>query len=207
VTAEPNLMNAHTGHHDPKTAQEWHAVMAANRDVTWTSLLGRIYRTRAHDYRTYSTLYRQALSRIHAETDQALAHAADPQTDPQPGPRSDPRTGPRTERQQALADAVDRAIYTALTYRGPTRPLRAGDDHPDSDLDPTFSGWDLITLTHTGPDGQRRYTPDPALTETERKTQREAAHDATDHPGPTTTDRPDLPGRQSRVPDDAPPPF
>ena len=228
-TCEPNLQNLHTGHHDPKTKGEWTAVMAANRDVTWTSLLGRIYRTRAHDYRQYSTLYRQALDRVETAVSDALAAdraARDTaRAEGTAGSGVDGRGEPRQQapltRERALADAVDAAIYRALTYRGPAQVLRAGDDHPGTDTDPAYLGWDIIDLTHTGPAGRRRHGPDPDTARTEQQTQHDTApatRDAHTTAGNSntghSTDGQSTDGTDSSPqpatkpdPDDEPPPF
>lgn len=220
-TREGNLQNLHTGHHDPKTKGEWAAVMATNRDVTWTSLLGRIYRTRAHDYRQYSTLYRQAIDRVDQDARDALdadeqararARAEGSSTGTGLDGRGERREHPPLTRRRAMAEAVDAAVYRALTYRGPSRPLRAGDDHPEADTDPAFAGWDVIDLTHTGPRGRRRHGPDPEIAETERDAQRDAARSPGAHPGPSgpgpSDPGPSDPGTQHPgAPDDEPPPF
>ena len=226
-TRETNLQDLHTGHHDPKTKGEWTAVMDTDRDVTWTSLLGRIYRTRAHDYRQYSTLYRQALDRVetavsHAlAADQAARDAARAQCRPGNGlnGRGEPRQQTPLTRQQALADAVDAAIYRALTYRGPARTLRAGDDHPGTDTDPAYLGWDIIDLTHTGPAGRRRHGPDPDTAEAERDdhhatTPRHNPQPQSDQPQPDQPqpdqhehDQHEHDQHGTTTPDDEPPPF
>lgn len=218
-TTERNLQSLHTGHHDPKTQAEWTAVMDTNRDVTWTSLLGRIYRTRAHDYRQYSTLLRQAVDRVRAEADEALTAAAAAEAAARAEGRPtgggiDGRGERRTRRQpmtreRALADAADRAVYRALTYRGPARPLRGGDDYPDADTDPAFLGWDAVDLTHTGTHGRRRRGPQPDIASSERDAQREAAHPTTASTGDRRTSTDDGPTSADGGPgsaDDVPPP-
>ncbi len=52
-TCEPNLNAKHRPHHQLKTEQFWSSVMDSTRHVTWTTLFGKIYRTRPHDYRQY----------------------------------------------------------------------------------------------------------------------------------------------------------
>lgn len=86
-TSESNGQPLHTGHHDPKTAKDWDAHLAANRDVTWTTLLGRVYRTRAWDYRRYVT---------------ALTDAVDSVSRARP---------------EDLLDTLNREVYLALTHR------------------------------------------------------------------------------------------
>ncbi|GGK64829.1 hypothetical protein [Ornithinimicrobium pekingense] len=186
--------------------------MTPHRDVTWTSLLGRIYRTRAHDYRQYSTLFCDAVATVHDDVERALAddraaHArakAEGRTTRGIDGRGEPRDPAPLTRQAALSDAVDRAVYRALTYRGPARPLRSGDDDPECDTHPGFLGWDAVSLTHVRPDGRRRHGPDPATADAEREAQRAAGAGAgtgTGRPGAT-----DAAGWR-HAHDQAPPPF
>src|SRR5699024_5592220 len=104
ATAESNAQLLHTGHHEPKTAKDWDAHLAANRALTWTSLLGRISRTRTWDYRRYLTLLVDALDTVH-------------DTPP-----------------QDRADEINHQIYLALTHHDLTEPLNPGDDDPEPDL-------------------------------------------------------------------------
>ena len=90
-------LNTHTN----KAAQEW---LAANRDVEWTTLLGRIYQTRAWDYRRYVTLVVDAIDAV--------------------------RCAPVEE--QALE--LDRQVYLALTHRDLGEQLNVGDDDPYPDV-------------------------------------------------------------------------
>lgn len=55
-TSEANLNLKHPRHHQLKTEGFWSSVMDSTRDVTWTTLFGRVYRTRSHDYRQYDGL-------------------------------------------------------------------------------------------------------------------------------------------------------
>ncbi|GGK79079.1 HNH endonuclease signature motif containing protein [Ornithinimicrobium pekingense] len=222
-TSETNLQDLHSRHHDGKTHGGWEAVMAPNRDVTWTSLLGRIYRTRAHDYRQYSSLFRAAVERVHQDVEQALADDAAARARARAEGRIDDGLDGRGERRQrasmtrqvALADAVDRAVYRALTYRGAARPLRAGDDHPDTDTDPAFLGWDSLSLTHVTATGERRHGPNPDVVRDERDQQEAAAAagDATNPmgaAGPAAGERPQAATHDTgwrHRPDDEPPPF
>src|SRR5699024_8676743 len=88
LTRETNGQVLDTWHHDPKTAKAWDAVLHANRDVTWTTTLSRVYRTRVHDYRELVTLMVDALERV----------ATVPEDD--------------------VADQINREVYQALCYRG-----------------------------------------------------------------------------------------
>ncbi|AXH94802.1 HNH endonuclease [Ornithinimicrobium avium] len=198
-TSEVNLQDLHTGHHDPKTQGEWTAVMDANRDITWRSLLGRIYRTRSHDYRQYSTLLRQALDRVEQHTEELLAadararQAARDQGRPTSSTdaRGQTRASAPITREQALADAVDRAVYQALTHRPPARPLRGGEDFPDADTHPAYLGWDIVDLTHTRDDGRRRPGADPDTARAEREAQQAAQTDLDTRTRPTMGAGPD----------------
>ncbi|MCE0485260.1 HNH endonuclease signature motif containing protein [Ornithinimicrobium sediminis] len=53
VTSETNLNAKHGAHHQVKTAGWWTSEMDSTRTVTWTTLFGRVYRTRSHDHRQY----------------------------------------------------------------------------------------------------------------------------------------------------------
>ncbi|USQ78362.1 hypothetical protein NF556_11960 [Ornithinimicrobium faecis] len=95
-----------TPDHDLKTKKLWDAVIHANRDVTWTTLLGRIYTTKAHDYNQYTKLLTAATTQVH----EAIASGDDP------------------------AAAVDAAVYQALSYRPAGAKLEAEDDDDFSEL-------------------------------------------------------------------------
>lgn len=103
-TAETNLQLLDTALHDLKTVRLWDCVLEENRDVTWTTLLGRIYRTRAHDYRQYVTLLTESVAGVRVGSDYDL-------------------TG-----------AINRALYAALSHRAPGEPLQSEDDDVDVDL-------------------------------------------------------------------------
>ncbi|WP_256829853.1 HNH endonuclease signature motif containing protein, partial [Ornithinimicrobium faecis] len=92
--------------HDLKTKKLWDAVIHANRDVTWTTLLGRIYTTKAHDYRQYTKLLTAATDQV----EDAIASGTDP------------------------AAAVDAAVYQALSYRPSGATLEAEDDDDWSEV-------------------------------------------------------------------------
>ncbi|WP_256842364.1 HNH endonuclease signature motif containing protein [Ornithinimicrobium cryptoxanthini] len=138
-TCEANAMALSTTHHDKKTKKDVDAIINADRDVTWTTLLGRIYTTKAFDYNQYTKLLTAAKTQI----DQEIAAGA------------------------TKGDAIDAAIYQALSYRPPGSPFEAREDNPGFEDD--FTGWDQITLTHTGPDGQRAYRPAPDATRAEHE--------------------------------------
>ncbi|WP_256855775.1 HNH endonuclease signature motif containing protein [Ornithinimicrobium cryptoxanthini] len=141
-TCEANAMALSTTHHDKKTKKDVDAIINADRDVTWTTLLGRIYTTKAFDYNQYTKLLTAAKTQINQE----IAAGA------------------------TKGDAIDTAIYQALSYRPPGSPFEAREDNPGFEDD--FTGWDQITLTHTGPDGQRAYRPAPDTTRAEHERHR-----------------------------------
>lgn len=176
-TSEANLAFKHSWHHNNKTLGLWSSALAADRTITWTTLFGRVYTTRSHDYRTLYPLGGPTT------TEGVVAPAlAEAQQDP------------------ALAD---RLIYAALAHRNPGEG-RLADDCDDPDLCamaemPTRSelssvpGWvePLLGLRHHTPGGAvRRGAPK------DQPTVRDILH-----PVPETL--PDRPARASAPP----PPF
>lgn len=155
-TCEANGQLAHEAHHDLKTKKAWQATINEAREVTWTTLLGRIYRTKAHDYRQYTALLRSAIEAV--DDDLVRSDGGDP---------SDNR-----------AAAIDRAIYSALSYRPAGGSLEAVDDWDESDRQ--FLGWGRISLTYENAQGRRRYGPHPDRVTSERR-----RHDSTKDPSPT----------------------
>ena len=155
-TAEPNLETAHHGHHHLKTCRAWHAVMdPTDRSVTWTTLLGRIYRTRVHDYRQYTRLFSDALARVEARTKAVL----------------DDPSASDVARRHARADAIDQAVIEALAWRDPRQPLAAGEEQAGAE---GYQAWSTTLLSHTTPDGQRRTGPAPDVLEAERRRQEDS---------------------------------
>lgn len=151
-TCEANGALAHSGHHDLKTKKYLDAVINDRRDMTWTTLLGKIYRTKAHDYTQYSTLLREAIEEVQAADD------------------------------DEHAEAVDRAIYQALSHRPGGARLLAEDDQ-DCD-DHQFLSWSLIRLTHQDSRTGRTVNgaaPDALTAERERHRRAEDER-ATDRP-------------------------
>lgn len=134
ATKESNAQLLDVWHHDPKTAKAWDAVLHANRDVTWTTTLSRVYRTRVHDYRELVTVITDALERV----------AAVPQED--------------------VADQINREVYQALCYRGAGRRLNEGDDDVDEAAQlARFGGPITVGLSHRDPvTGRRSPGPSPA---------------------------------------------
>lgn len=155
-------------HHDLKTKNHWDAVLHANRDVTWTTLLGRIYTTKTHDYTQYT--------RLLTEATQAVKDATTQGTDP--------------------TTAIDHQIYQALTYRPSGSNLEADDDIFHSDEQ--FTGWDQVTTTHTRADGKRSYHPHPHTAQAEHDRIHRTTHNPTQTdraatPWDTTTNTDDPP--------------
>src|SRR5699024_7580971 len=118
-------------HHDLKTKKHWDAVLHANRDVTWTTLLGRIYTTKTHDHTQYTRLLTAATQ----DVTQDIAAGADPAT------------------------AIDTAIYQALSHRPPGTPLEAEDDNDWHD--PFTSWDNLTLTHTNDSTGRRTYHPHP----------------------------------------------
>ena len=98
-TCEANGQPVCEPHHDLKTKKAWDAVIDANRDVTWTTMLGRIYRTKAHDFDQYTKLLVAATTEIHV----AIGDGADRE------------------------DTINAAIYQALSYRDAGDTLETDD--------------------------------------------------------------------------------
>ncbi|WP_425600149.1 hypothetical protein, partial [Ornithinimicrobium sufpigmenti] len=129
---ETNGQVLDTWHHDPKTAKAWDAVLHANRDVTWTTTLSRVYRTRVHDYRELVTLMVDALDRV------------------------------ATVDEDDVAGQINREVYQALCYRGAGERLNEGDDDTCDEAHLARFGGDItIGLSHRDPLTGRR-TPGPA---------------------------------------------
>ena len=127
TTKESNGQLVDTWHHDPKTARAWDAVLHANRDVTWTTTLSRIYRTRVHDYRELVTLIVDALDRV------------------------------ATAREEDVADQINTEVYQALCYRDRGERLNEGDDDTYDETHLARFGGDItITLSHRDPRTGRR---------------------------------------------------
>ena len=134
ATKESNAQLLDCWHHDPKTAKAWDAVLHANRDVTWTTTLSRVYRTRVHDYRELVTVIVDALERIAA-----------------------------VEPEDRM-DQINLEVYQALCYRAAGERLNEGDDDTYEETHLTRFGGDItIGLSHRDPlTGRRTPGPSPA---------------------------------------------
>ncbi|NLG21768.1 MAG: HNH endonuclease [Actinomycetales bacterium] len=200
-TCEANGALAHPPHHDQKTKEYLDVVINDRRDMTWETLLGKIYKTKAHDYTQYSTMLTEA-------TGQVLA-----------------------AEEEDRAEALDRAIYQALSYKpGGTTRLISGEDEPYGE--DQFLSWDSIRLTRRNPKTGRKINgpnPDIVTAERARHTRATDPEDTNDQAGSEAdggadradgTDRTDgtdgaaaQPGADTpehgpwATPDDNPPPF
>lgn len=174
-TREANGQLAHDPHHDLKTKGAWDATINADREVTWTTLLGRIYRSKAHDYNQYSKLLRSAIDDVAQVADDADltdipgtdVGTANDSEDRAPTDTESSEVPPEATEQLDRPAAIDRAIYTALSYRPDGASLLAMDDWDESDH--RFLGWSQIALSHRTAHGRRRYQPHPDRVATERR--------------------------------------
>lgn len=206
ATREANGALEHTGHHDQKTKKALEVTINASREMTWTTLLGKIYRTKAHDYNQYSALVTAATAPIQEAAD-------------------------ATER----AGLIDAAIYQALSYRPSSGDTYAPDDLPDTDGEFEGWDLIVLTHTDPTT-GRRRYRPAPQISDAEKTAHqdtdpqhRQAARpephgsapcaddpeDSATHPAEPdvghTTQAPTAPQTAEHgpwaIPDDEPPPF
>jgi hypothetical protein len=135
-TSEANLNLKDRTAHRFKTGGWWTSVMAPDRDVTWTTLLGQTRTTRCHDYRQYLD------SLAPPDARQVGTHPAE-----------------RTDHDDRL-DLACQVLYAALVHRGPHAHLADPDDHHGAtEHDPTLGGW--VRVTHTNPDGHLYHGPPP----------------------------------------------
>lgn len=175
-TSEANAQSASDPHHKLKTLKVWDATINARREVTWTTLLGRIYTTKPHDY----TQYAQELRAATVRDGSSLEHSA---TDCAAADQDD----------QARQQRIDAAIYDALCELDAGCSLTGPEDYEDADA---FCGWPLITLTHRDANGRRVYRPDPARQAAARRRHSSSSGTAPGHSAPTgaaqPADEPDL---------------
>lgn len=176
-TSEANGALLHTGHHQHKTEKLWDAIIDGDRDITWTSALGKIYQTKAHDYTQYSAL----MSGVTAEVTAGMDRPTDLSTGSGVAIDTDINESAETLVAEARAD---QAIYAALSYRETGERLHEPDDLDRAlwvspgERDPEeFPGWDLITLVHTDASGIRSYRPSPEVVAQERTRMRRAGAD------------------------------
>ncbi|MGD8151497.1 hypothetical protein [Ornithinimicrobium sp. Y1694] len=223
-TAEINLNSKEALDHARKIKKLWASIMNRRRDLTWTTLLGQIARTRGHDYRQYA----DRITTIAPHT------PPEPPEEPVPGthPRYSDLLRQRSEQDRAdLAhrrDLINQLLYAALVHRGPGERTQAHDDIVGSEDWLTIEDWGH--LHHTDHNGQRRPGPPPdhptpehlldlpAEPETDDSQPERPAHAGPDHGGRatsadqgtqhTTADEPATPwtDHQDNRNDD-PPPF
>ncbi len=97
-TSEANVAYEHSHHHHNLTLKLWDSQLRADRTMTFTTLFGRVYTTRSHDYRDYHPLDIPT-----TPTGTTLPGEGPPGANP---PGIDPDLG-------------NRLIYAALAHRGP----------------------------------------------------------------------------------------
>ncbi|WP_130011941.1 hypothetical protein [Serinicoccus sediminis] len=154
-TSEHNLQGVDTVFHALKTQTFWDAEIDATRTVTWTSLLGRRYRTRPHDYRQY-------LGYPHPETGTDASRRASTGTSTSQGMSG---TVTPAERRH-LASLL---VYAALAQRPERGRLEAPDDDPDSDTHLLDDGHRAVWVRQTRQrDGRRVSGPRPGTPTPER---------------------------------------
>ncbi|MDO5740915.1 MAG: HNH endonuclease signature motif containing protein [Ornithinimicrobium sp.] len=182
-TCELNLAGLAKDAHDRKTKKLWSATINTRRDLTWTTLLGQTFTTRAHDYRQYTstaalssppstTCHPSATSgaaRLGAFLGRVVTARAAPdlaqialdpaQLPPDPAQLSpDPRKDP-THALDERRDLANRTLYAAIAHRGPGAYLIADDDYPGTgEHGGHLAGWAWITHTDART-GSRRFGP------------------------------------------------
>lgn len=133
-TAETNLNAKSRVDHFRKTRKLWRTVMTPRRDITWTTLLGQVARTRGHDYRQYADAFdRLAPVPDHRVSEVGVADLA------------------------ARRDLANQVLYAAIVSRGPGERAQAEDDVPGSEDWLGLGDW--RTVTHRDEDGMRRPGP------------------------------------------------
>lgn len=218
-TDETNLQTLDRPWHVQKTLKFWDTVMDATRNVTWTSFWGKIYRTRAHDYRQYLTQavpWPEETTFVPGQPDTGRrdADGSGPRGSGPggSGPGGSGPDGPEQltrEEQRHLASLL---VYAALAHRLPGDRLIAEDDEPGADVE-LLGLREAIVIRQTTRsgrrvDGARPGTPTPERLITHRP------REVLDHPDWTTIDAPPEGGTDpvaasggATGPDEDPPPF
>lgn len=180
-TTEVNLNAKAKLDHWRKTKRLVRTTMNRRRDLTWTTLLGQVARTRSHDYRQYA----DAFDRL------------------APGPAPG---GPTDQADLAARrDLANQVLYAAIVARAAGERAGAEDDVPGSEDWLVIGDW--RTVTHRGEDGVRRAGPPPRPVTPEEilgmvdPDSGAAGADGAEH----QKGRSDGPGWT--CPDDTPPPF
>lgn len=195
-TAETNLNAKELLNHYRKTKGHWRSVMNRRRDVTWTTLLGQVARTRCHDYRQY-------FDRVVEMT---------------------PLSGSDPDRPDLAArrDLLNQLVYAAIVHRRPGERTEADDDIPESEDWLGIGDWGHVS--HTDEHGQRRRggPPDQPAPEQILGLDQEVDPDSTDTAdaaGERVQEVPEAGGRETpgtatpwgaeehRRTEDEPPPF
>ncbi len=154
-TSEANLAYEHSHHHNNLTLQLWSSMLRADRTMTFTTLFGRIYTTRSHDYRDYHPLAVPTTPTGSTLSGDRLPGASLYGIDPDLGDRliyaalAHRRTG------EPLADDLDEQHTCAETALPTRAELRSGFDHNHVRFAPLFD------LQHRTSRGAIRPGPPP----------------------------------------------
>lgn len=158
LTTESNLVTLDKRYHQLKTAGLISSAIGVNRDLTWTTVLGQVAVTRAHDYRQYSpsARHRSRPSRACGTRDVIGAvHGL--------APLNAAASGTHPSQREDLwhrRDLINRALYAALAERAPRACMEARDDLPGAvEHDGALTDW--LRITHTTSGGARRRGPAP----------------------------------------------
>jgi hypothetical protein len=188
ATREGNLNAKSLLDHFRKTKRLWRSVMDERRNLTWTTLLGQVARTRGHDYRQYADAF-----------DHRVGGGAGDR-DGKDAPTAPPAQAFDVERSD-LADRRDLAnqvLYAALVMRRPGDRVAASDDVPGSEDWLCVGDWGSVS--YRDDQGRRRFGAPPTPTSPEQLLGlvTEAAHGEEGEPRETDVLRSDRP---------EPPPF
>lgn len=144
-TTETNLNAKSLLDHFRKTKRLWRSVMSPRRDLTFTTLLGQVARTRGHDYRQYADAYHR-------------------RTVPPPGglPGEEVEQSDLAERR----DLANQVLYAALVSRRPGEGTQADDDVDGCEDWLCVKDWGSVSYRDVA--GRRRYGPPPDAPTPER---------------------------------------
>ncbi|SOC58069.1 HNH endonuclease signature motif containing protein [Ornithinimicrobium cerasi] len=136
-TAETNLSAKALLDHFRKTKGLWTSVMGPRRDLTWTTLLGQVARTRGHDYRQYADRFERMTSGA---------------------PEGEPDMSDLADRR----DLAGQILYAALVSRRPGEKVEASDDAAGSEDWLCVGDWGSVS--YQDDTGRRRYGAPPRPT-------------------------------------------
>lgn len=154
-TSEANLAYEHSHHHHNLTLKLWASRLRADRTMRFTTLFGRVYTTRAHDYRDYHPLDVPTTPSGTTLPGAGLPGAGPPGIDPDLGDRLVYAALSHRRPGEQLADDLDEQT-TCDEAALPTRAeLRPGRDHNPSRFAPLFN------LQHRTSGGAIRPGPPP----------------------------------------------